>query len=42
MSKLGDRMIKNTMVEAEEMGKYAGLKIGEACNCWNNNAGNWP
>ncbi|MBR4161576.1 MAG: hypothetical protein IKT87_07935 [Bacteroidaceae bacterium] len=41
MGKLGDRMIKNTMVEAEEMGKYAGLKIGEAGNGWNNNAGNW-
>ncbi len=41
MGKLGDRMIKNTTVEAEEMFKYAGLRIGEAGSGWNNNAGNW-
>lgn len=41
MGKLGDRMIKNRNIEAEEMGNFAGLKIGEAGNGWNNNAGNW-
>jgi hypothetical protein len=41
MGKLGDRMIKNKTIESEEMGRYAGLKIGEAGDGWNNNAGNW-
>ena len=41
MGKLGDRMIKNKVIESEEMGSYPGLKIGEAGNGWNNNAGNW-
>ena len=41
MGKLGDRMIKNKIVESEERGSYPGLKIGEAGNAWNNNAGNW-
>jgi hypothetical protein len=41
MGKLGDRMIKNKTIEADEMGRYAGLKIGEAGDGWNNNAGNW-
>lgn len=41
MGKLGDRMIKNSILDAEERGGYAGLKIGEAGNGWNNNAGNW-
>lgn len=41
MGKLGDRLIKNTTIEADEMGRYAGLKIGEAGDGWNNNAGNW-
>lgn len=41
MGKLGDRLIKNRSVAAEERGAYAGLKIGEAGNGWNNNAGNW-
>ncbi len=41
MGKLGDRMIKNTNIEAEEMGRYPGLRIGYAGNAWNNNAGNW-
>ena len=41
MGKLGDRMIKNRTLDAEERGGYAGLKIGEAGNGWNNNAGNW-
>ena len=27
---LDDRMIKNKTIESEEMGRYAGLKIGEA------------
>ena len=41
MGKLGDRMIKNTIVESDQTGRYAGLRIGEAGNGWNNNAGNW-
>lgn len=41
MGKLGNRMIKNKEIESEEMGSYPGLKIGEAGNAWNNNAGNW-
>lgn len=41
MGKLGDRMIANRILEADKMGNYAGLKIGEAGNGWNNNAGNW-
>lgn len=41
MGKLGDRMIKNRNMEAEEMGNFPGLRIGEAGNGWNNNAGNW-
>ncbi len=41
MGKLGDRMIANRTLEADKMGNYAGLKIGEAGNGWNNNAGNW-
>jgi hypothetical protein len=41
MGKLGDRMIKNKTIESDEMGRYAGLKIGEAGDGWNNNAGNW-
>ncbi len=41
MGKLGDRLIKNTNIEAEEMGNYPGLRIGYAGNAWNNNAGNW-
>lgn len=41
MGKLGDRMIKNRTIDAEERGGFPGLKIGEAGNGWNNNAGNW-
>lgn len=41
MGKLGDRMIKNKELESEERGAYPGLKIGEAGDGWNNNAGNW-
>ncbi len=41
MGKLGDRLIKNTIILAEEMGNYPGLRIGQAGNGWNNNAGNW-
>lgn len=41
MGKLGDRMIRNRNIEAEEMGNFPGLRIGEAGNGWNNNAGNW-
>lgn len=41
MGKLGDRMIKNKIIESDERGTYAGLKIGEAGDGWNNNAGNW-
>lgn len=41
MGKRGARAIMNRTQEAEEKGAYAGLKIGEAGNGWNNNAGNW-
>ena len=41
MGKRGKRAIMNRTQEAEEKGAYAGLKIGEAGNGWNNNAGNW-
>lgn len=41
MGKRGKRAIVNRTQEAEEKGAYAGLKIGEAGNGWNNNAGNW-
>ena len=41
MGKLGDRMIKNTTVESDQTGRYAGLRIGEAGNGWNTNAGHW-
>lgn len=41
MGKLGERMIKNRQLEADKMGSFPGLRIGEAGNGWNNNAGNW-
>lgn len=41
MGKRGDRMIYNRTEDADAKGAYAGLKIGEAGNGWNNNAGNW-
>lgn len=41
MGKRGNRMIYNRTKEAEDKGVYPGLKIGEAGDGWNNNAGNW-
>lgn len=41
MGKQGDRLIYNRREEADAKGAYAGLKIGDAGNNWNNNAGNW-
>ncbi len=41
MGKLGDRLIMNRAEEADAKGAYPGLKIGDAGNNWNNNAGNW-
>lgn len=41
MGKLGDRLITNRAEEADAKGAYPGLRIGEAGNNWNNNAGNW-
>lgn len=41
MGKQGDRLIYNRTEEADAKGAYAGLKIGDAGNNWNNNAGNW-
>lgn len=41
MGKMGARLIYNRREDAEARGAYAGLKIGEAGNNWNNNAGNW-
>lgn len=41
MGKRGKRMIYNRTQDAEEKGVYPGLKIGEAGDGWNNNAGNW-
>lgn len=41
MGKLGDRMIKNKTIEADKMYRFAGLKIGDLGDAWNNNAGNW-
>ena len=41
MGKLGDRLIYNRAEEADAKGAYPGLKIGDAGNNWNNNAGNW-
>ena len=41
MGKQGDRLIYNRAEEADAKGAYAGLKIGDAGNNWNNNAGNW-
>ena len=37
----GKRRIYNRAEEANAKGAYAGLKIGDAGNNWNNNAGNW-
>ena len=41
MGKAGQRLIYNRAEEANAKGAYAGLKIGDAGNNWNNNAGNW-
>ena len=41
MGKSGKRLIYNRSEEANAKGAYAGLKIGDAGNNWNNNAGNW-
>ena len=41
MGKQGDRLIYNRSEEANAKGAYPGLKIGDAGNNWNNNAGNW-
>ena len=41
MGKAGNRLIYNRAEEANAKGAYAGLKIGDAGNNWNNNAGNW-
>jgi len=41
MGKAGKRVIYNRAEEASAKGAYAGLKIGDAGNNWNNNAGNW-
>ncbi len=41
MGKKGRRLIYNRQEEADAKGAYAGLKIGDAGNNWNNNAGNW-
>jgi len=41
MGKAGKRLIYNRAEEADAKGAYAGLKIGDAGNNWNNNAGNW-
>ena len=41
MGKAGNRLIYNRNEKANAKGAYAGLKIGDAGNNWNNNAGNW-
>lgn len=41
MGKQGKRLIYNRQEEADAKGAYPGLKIGDAGNNWNNNAGNW-
>ena len=41
MGKAGKRLIYNRNEEANAKGAYAGLRIGDAGNNWNNNAGNW-
>ena len=41
MGKMGDRLIYNRAEEADAKGAYPGLKIGDAGDNWNNNAGNW-
>ena len=41
MGTQGKRLIYNRKEDAEARGAYPGLKIGDAGNNWNNNAGNW-
>ena len=41
IGKMGYRLIYNRAEEADAKGAYPGLKIGDAGNNWNNNAGNW-
>lgn len=41
MGKRGKRLIYNRAEDADAKGAYAGLRIGEAGDNWNNNAGNW-
>ena len=41
MGMAGKRLIYNRQEDADAKGAYAGLKIGDAGNNWNNNAGNW-
>ena len=41
MGKAGKRLIYNRYEQANAKGAYPGLKIGDAGNNWNNNAGNW-
>lgn len=41
LGKAGKRLIYNRQEDADAKGAYAGLKIGDAGNNWNNNAGNW-
>ena len=41
MGKQGKRLIYNRAEEANAKAAYPGLKIGDAGNNWNNNAGNW-
>ena len=41
MGKAGKRLIYNRAEEADAKGAYPGLRIGDAGNNWNNNAGNW-
>ena len=41
MGKAGKRLIYNRAEEANAKGAYAGLKIGDAGNNWDNNAGHW-
>ncbi|MCH5169300.1 MAG: hypothetical protein J1F27_06620 [Prevotellaceae bacterium] len=41
MGKAGQRLIYNRNEEANAKGAFPGLKIGDAGNNWNNNAGNW-
>lgn len=41
MGKQGERLIYNRAEVADAKGAYPGLKIGDAGNNWNNNAGNW-